>query len=75
VDEDGNTILRRNVGIRDTATPVAGLVCGSVVALVIDGVLTVPFLDTVSDDPSYDVDDEATVAGIGGRYELRVSVQ
>jgi len=75
VDEDGNTILQRNVGIRNVPTPIGGLLCGSVVAIVINGALSVPFLDGVSSDPSYDVGDEATVAGIGGRYEFQVFVQ
>jgi hypothetical protein len=46
-----------------------------VIAFLVDGVLSVPFLDGVSDAPSYDRDDTATEAGIGGRYEFRVSVQ
>ena len=75
VDEDGDTILRRNVDIRDTVTSISSLQCGSVVGIIVSGTLTVPFLDGVSDDPSYDQDDEPTVAGIGGRYAFRVSVQ
>jgi hypothetical protein len=47
------------------------------VAVVVDGVLSVPFLQGVpgNDAPSFDIDDEATVASIGGRFEFRVSVQ
>lgn len=75
VDEDGNTALRRNIGVRDTVAPVTNLQCGSVIGIVVTGVLSVPFLDGVSDDPSFDQDDEQTVAGIGGRYAFRASVQ
>lgn len=77
VDADGNTILRRNIDVRDVLSPTTNVVCGSVVAVVVDGVLSVPFLRGVADNdaPSFDQDDAATVASIGGRFEFRVSVQ
>ena len=75
VDEDGNVILQRNIGRRDAPSPAINPLCGSAVAIVVDGVLTLPFLDEATTDPSYSVDDIATVAGIGGRYEFRVTVQ
>jgi len=75
VDEDGNIILRRNIGVRDAPSPTPNVVCGSVVAIVVDGVLSVPFLEGISDLPSFDIDDVDTVASIGGRYEFTVSVQ
>lgn len=75
VDADGNITLQRNVGVRDVPSPVTGLSCGSVVAVVINGALSVPFLSGVSDAPSYDIGDERTVARIGGRYEFVVTVQ
>lgn len=75
VDEDGNVTLRRNIGVRDVPSPVADLPCGINVAIVISGVLAVPFLENVDPAPSFDRDDEATVGSIGGRYEFRVSVQ
>ena len=74
VDADQNVLLQRNIGVRDMPAPVDPL-CGSVVAFVLNGVLRVPFLTGVDDNPSYDRDDQATVAGIGGRYEFVVSVQ
>ncbi len=74
-DADGNVTLQRNIGVRDVPSPTLNPLCGSVIAIVVDGVLAVPFLDGVSDAPSYDQGDVATVAGIGGRYEFRVSVQ
>ena len=76
VDEDGNIIFQRNVGLRDVPSPVTGLTCGSVVAVVVNGVLSVPFLEAAdTDEPSFDLDDDATVATIGGRYEFIVTVQ
>jgi len=76
VDEDGNVILRRNMGVRDVPSPIPNLICGSVVAILVDGVLSVPFLEEANtSDPSFDTNDEQTTAGIGGRYEFGVSVQ
>jgi len=77
VDEDGNVILQRNVGIRDIPGPTTNIICGSVVAITINGVLSVPFLDVEEAEgaPSYDIEDEPTVAGVGGRYEFIVSIQ
>lgn len=75
-DEDGNVILLRNMGVRDVPSPTPNVICGSVVAVLIDGALTVPFLSQANTtNPSFDVDDEETEAGIGGRYEFGVSVQ
>ena len=75
MDADGNTILARNIGVRDVLSPTPNVRCGSVVGVLITGALTVPFLTGVSEDPSYDVADEPTIAQIGGRYEFVVSVQ
>lgn len=75
VDADLNVEVQRNIGIRDLPAPANNLLCGSVVAFVIDGSLSVPFLDGVSDAPSFDVDDENTVGSVGGRYRLRLAVQ
>lgn len=72
---DDNVMLQRNIGIRDVLSPVTNLLCGSVVTVVINGVLSVPFLDVVSSSPSFDIGDEETIARIGGRYEFRLSVQ
>jgi hypothetical protein len=75
VDNDGNVTVRRNVGIRDVPSPTFNLLCGTVVAIVVDGVLAVPFLDGVDDSPSFDRDDPNTSGGIGGRYEFVVTVR
>lgn len=74
-DADGNVTLEQNIGVRDVPTPITNLTCGTVVSLVIDGTLAVPFLRSVSAAPSYDREDLATVARIGGRFEFRVSAQ
>jgi hypothetical protein len=75
VDEDGNVVLLQNIGVRDVPSPVPNVICGSIVVITVSGVLTVPFLEGVSAAPSYDIDDEVTEAGIGGRYEFIVTVQ
>ena len=72
---DDNVVLQRNIGIRDVLNPAPTVFCGSVVTIVITGVLSVPFLDGVSDSPSYDLADEDTVASIGGRYEFRLTMR
>ena len=71
VDEDNNVLLRRNIDIRDAPVPVVNPVCGTVVAITMNGVLTAPLYRNFN-FPSYDVGDDATVAGIGGRFEFRV---
>lgn len=73
VDPDSNVTLRRNIGIRDVPSSVTNVTCGSVIPIVINGVLAVPF--SITDEPSYDITDENTIAAIGGRYEFLVSVQ
>lgn len=75
VDDDGNTTLQRNIGIRDIPGPTSNFICGTVMGIVIEGVLSVPFLEGVTDAPSYDVNDESQEASIGGRYEFRVALQ
>lgn len=76
LDEDGDVILRRNIDVLDAPGPVPEVICGSVVAIVVDGVLAVPFLpQSPNNEPSFDVDDEGTEARIGGRYEFIVQVQ
>ena len=77
IDADGNVVLQRNIGVRDVLSPITNVVCGSVVAVTLNGVLSVPFLTAtgVPYEPSYDQADEPTVATIGGRYSFIVAVQ
>jgi hypothetical protein len=76
VDQDNNTVLLRNIGIRNTVVPVTDPLCGSVVTITMTGTLSVPFLPQSPDNsPSYDQADTPTEATIGGRYEFVVTVQ
>lgn len=72
VDADLNTVLQRNFGIRDGPAPAQNPLCGSVISIVVGGVLSVPFFFDV---PGYDIGDPASAASVGGRYEFRVSIQ
>jgi len=74
VDEDGDLILERNIGVRYTLSPVFNVICGSVIVITLHGTLAVPF-DITPDAPSFDQDDEAAVAQIGGRYRFIVILQ
>ena len=74
VDEDGDTVLQRNIGVRYVLSPVPNVICGSVVVITVQGTLAVPF-DITPDEPSFDQDDEVTVAQIGGRYKIIVILQ
>ena len=75
VDEDNNVVLQGNIGLRDGPSPVVSPLCGSVIGISLDGILSVPFLPEGGGIPSFDQDDPGTIAQIGGRYEFRVSVQ
>lgn len=76
VDDDGNVSLQRNIGTRDVPAPVSNPVCGSVVAIVVDGALSVPFLpQSGTNAPSFDQADEQTIANIGGRYRFQIAIK
>jgi hypothetical protein len=76
VDDDGNVTLLRNIDTRDVPTPVGNPICGSVVAIVVSGTLSVPFLDAAGvSGPSFDQNDQATIAGIGGRFRFQVAIK
>ena len=74
VDEDNYVTLQRNFAPGDTPAPVSPY-CGSVVAFVLEGEFSVPFLTGEDDSPSYDRDDESTVAGVGGRYRFVTEIK
>jgi len=74
VDEDGDTVLQRNIGVRYVLSPVPNVICGSVIVITLHGTLAVPF-DITPDAPSFDQDDVRTVAQIGGRYRFIVILQ
>ncbi len=75
VDEDLNTLLQRNIGIRDAPGPVDDPLCGSVVAIVVNGVLSVPFFAQGGGTPGFDILDARSAASLGGRYEFRVTLR
>ena len=68
--------LLNNIGTRDVPSPVTNPICGSVVSIVIEGTLSVPFLGAAGTGaPSVDNGDPNEVASIGGRYRFQVAVQ
>ena len=74
-DADGNVTLAQNIDVRDVPAPITGVTCGTVVTLTINGTLAVPFLRTVSSEPSFLRGDTSTIAQIGGSFEFRVAAQ
>lgn len=66
--------LQRNIDQRDFSSQAFPL-CGNAVSFVVSGVLSVPFLTGTDDNPSFDRADVNTEARIGGRYQIRVSIQ
>ena len=75
MDDDNNVLIQGNIGLRDAPSPVVSPLCGSVIGITLNGVLSVPFLPAGDGVPSFDQDDATTIAQIGGRFEFRVSVQ
>ena len=75
VDDDNTVLIQGNIGLRDAPSPVVSPLCGSVIGITLNGVLSVPFLPAGDGVPSFDQDDATTIAQIGGRFEFRVSVQ
>jgi hypothetical protein len=69
--EVDSTGLQANIGVRNLPATLETPVCGSVVTIVVEGELSVPF--QVTDTPSVYVDDPQTNAAIGGRYSFLVS--
>jgi len=75
VDADGNVTVLRNVGTRDVPTPVNNPVCGSVVAIAVNGTLSVPFLTVASTAPSFDQADAQQAGSVGGRFSFQISIK
>lgn len=76
--QQDDAMLQRNIDPRDLPSPVQSPLCGSVIAIVIEGTLSVPFLDGVPEAggrPSFLDTDLQTQARIGGEFEFRVSIQ
>jgi hypothetical protein len=72
VDDRLNTVVTRNIGIRDQPGPVIDVVCGSVVAFILEGTLEVPFVQDENGAlvPGYLDTDTASEATIPGRYRV-----
>lgn len=72
VDERLNVVVTRNIGIRDQPGPVIDVVCGSVVAFILEGTLEVPFVQDENGAlvPGYLDTDTASEATIPGRYRV-----
>lgn len=73
VDMDGNIQVRNNIDVREVFTPVNNIICGTVVTIILEGELAVPFL--FNDFPSYDINVPNSIGSIGGRYQFIVGVQ
>lgn len=69
--------LPGNIGLRDVPAAFDNPLCGSVVTIVVEGVLNVPFLNIpeAGGNPSFDIADTETAGRIGGRYDFTVSVR
>lgn len=68
--------VQRNISIRDLPAPVNNPSCGSVVTIVLNGTLSVPFVQTGQGVvPGWDVLDTDRAALNGGRFEFQVSIQ
>ncbi|HUU82965.1 MAG TPA: hypothetical protein VM243_05610 [Phycisphaerae bacterium] len=86
VDENFNITLLRNFNVREAPAPAKNLTCGSIVGIVVDGIVSVPFTepeDDPGDDfiagqplvPGYVTTDETAAASIPGRYRFTVTVR
>lgn len=86
VDENLNVTLLRNFGVREAPAPAESLTCGSMVGIVVSGVLSVPF--TIPEDNPEDVfiaerdevpgfvdTDIPAQVSVPGRYEFLVTVR
>ena len=73
VDQNMNVVVSRNIGLRNLPAPVDAPRCGTVITIVMDGTLSVPFL--FGETPSYDSSDTYQLGAVGGRYEFLVSIQ
>ena len=86
VDENLNTVLARNYGVREAPAPAINITCGSMVGIVISGTVSVPFTapeDEPEDEfiakqssvPGFVDTDTPREASIPGRFEFLVTVQ
>ncbi len=77
VDVNGTVTVVRNFGVRDIPAPATNLLCGTVVAIVLNGTMTMPFVvdnngETV---PGFLDTEGASQASIPGRFDLVLTLQ
>ncbi len=77
VDQNGNTLLQRNLDIRDVPGPAIGPNCGSVVTIVLSGTMRLPFEVNAQNQLvpgvfDFDIEGRATSPG---RYQLNVGIR
>jgi len=77
VDENGTVVVLRNFGVRNIPAPATNLLCGSVVAIVLNGVLSVPFVvDEIGETvPGFLDTDVGSQTSIPGRFDLLLTLQ
>jgi hypothetical protein len=86
VDENLNTTLARNYGVREAPAPAIDITCGSMVGIVLSGVVSIPFTrpeDNPEDEfiaqrdrvPGFVDTDIPAEASIPGRFEFLISVR
>ena len=77
VDELGNSILLRNIGIRELPGPAIGPNCGSVISIVVSGTLRVPFVvnEFGEEVPGSLNTDINALEAAPGRFQIDVGVQ
>ncbi len=77
VDDNNTIIVLRNFGTRDIPAPATNLLCGTVVAIVLNGTLTVPFVVDENGEtvPGFLDTDEGSQTSIPGRFDLVLTLQ
>ncbi|MCH7701158.1 MAG: hypothetical protein IID37_05685 [Planctomycetes bacterium] len=77
VDDNNTVIVLRNFGTRDIPAPATNLLCGTVVAIVLNGTLTVPFVVDENGEtvPGFLDTDAGSQTSIPGRFDLELTLQ
>ena len=86
VDENLNTVLARNYGVREAPAPAINITCGSMIGIVLSGTVSVPFTAPEDEPEDEFIAEQSSVPGfvdtdipreasIPGRFEFLVTVQ
>jgi len=75
VDSRGDTVVLRNIGVRDVAGPILNLTCGSVVMYSLEGTLQMPFVPFEGGFPGYLRENQATIDAFPGRFAVKTQVR